>query len=301
MALTSQWSFKNKRKKSKRPAGDGPVFIHALDGFLSAGHAPELAAGIMVTREDVVHEFDLDAIYDYRARRPPITFRGDHYTDYEAPRLTISRERDKRGNEFLLLAGPEPDFGWQRFVDEVIDVLNDHGVSLTVGLGSVPMGVPHTRPAVITAHASRPELIDRPNLWNADVTVPSSAQSLLEYTMGQRGLDAIGYVVHVPHYVAQHDFPPATIALFDALSVRTGLEFDTEELRAIVPEALADIERQIVEQGGEEVLTALENQYDAFTRGAAKSLLEDDTSLPSGDELAAQLESFLARQRKDGD
>ena len=34
-------------------------------------------------------------------------------------------------------------------------------------------------------------------------------------------------------------------------------------------------------------------------RGAAESLLADDASLPTGDELASQLEQFLARQRKD--
>ena len=28
----------------------------------------------------------------------------------------------------------------------------------------------------------------------------------MEYRFGQRGIDAAGYVVHVPHYVAQVDF-----------------------------------------------------------------------------------------------
>lgn len=286
-------------KTSNTGVPDGPVLIHALDGFLTAGSASTLASKVMATREDIVFEFDLDAMYDYRARRPLITFRADHYLDYREPRLTISREKDANGTEFLLLTGPEPDFGWERFVSDVVDVIEDQNVSLTVGLGSVPMGVPHTRPSMITAHATRPELVDRPNMWNADITVPASAQTLLEHRLAQAGHDAIGYVVHVPHYISQHEFPPAALALFDALTVRLGLEFDLEDLRAVTPDAIGEIERQIAEQGGEDVLTSLEEQFDAFTRGAARSLLEDDARLPSGDELAEQLETFLARQRKD--
>jgi hypothetical protein len=49
------------------------------------------------------------------------------------------------------------------------------------------------------------------------------------------------------------------------------------------------------------VLSGLEQQYDAFARGAAQSLLADEADIPSGDELADQFERYLARQRKDGD
>ena len=160
------------------------------------------------------------------------------------------------------------------------------------------MGVPHTRPAMITAHGSRPELVDRKNLWSADVRVPSSVQALLEYRFAQRGLDAAGYVVHVPHYLAQVDYPTAAVALLDAVVDRLGLQLDYDDLRAAQGEALAEIEQQIADQDGEDVLSGLEEQYDAFTRGAAQSLLAEDESIPSGEELADQFEKFLARQRK---
>jgi hypothetical protein len=160
------------------------------------------------------------------------------------------------------------------------------------------MGVPHTRPTMITAHGTRPDLVDRQNLWSAQVMVPSSAQSLLEYRLGQWGHDAAGYVVHVPHYLAQIDYPTASLALIDALVDRTGLSIDVESLKARQEAALAEIEQQIEEQGGQSLLGGLEEQYDAFTRGAAQSLLASDEDLPSGDELADQFEQFLARQRK---
>ena len=281
------------------PAGTGPVLIHALDGFLGAGSAARLASNELRTGDGkLMHEFDLDSMFDYRARRPMIAFREDHYDEYDQPTLQIVLEHDANGTPYLLLAGPEPDFQWERFISETHEVIEDLGVPLAIGLGAVPMGVPHTRPPMITAHGTRPDLVDRKNLWSAQVTVPSSAQALLEYRLGEWGHDAAGYVVHVPHYLAQVDYPPAALALIDALVDRTGLSIDADGLRSRQGEAMAEIEEQIEQQGGLDVLSGLEEQYDAFTRGAAESLLASDEDLPSGDELADQFEQFLARQRK---
>jgi proteasome assembly chaperone (PAC2) family protein len=246
----------------------------------------------------LIHEFDVDAMFDYRARRPMIAFREDHYAEYDDPTLQIILEHDDNGMPYFLLAGPEPDFHWEQFVSDVHDLIEEHAVPLTLGLGAVPMGVPHTRPSMITAHGTRPDLVDRQNLWSAQVMVPSSAQSLLEYRLGQWGHDAAGYVVHVPHYLAQIDYPTASLALIDALVDRTGLSIDVESLKARQEAALVEIAQQIEEQGGQSLLGGLEEQYDAFTRGAAQSLLASDEDLPSGDELADQFEQFLARQRK---
>lgn len=279
--------------------GRGPVLIHALDGFLGAGSAARLAGEQLRSgRGEVIHEFDLDEMFDYRARRPMIAFRDNHYTDYAAPTLQVVLEHDSNGEPYMLLVGPEPDFQWERFIDEVHDVVEEYDVPLTIGLGAVPMGVPHTRPPMITAHGTRPELVDRQNLWSAQVTVPSSAQALLEFRLGELGHDAAGYVVHVPHYLAQIDYPPAALALIDALVDRTGLSIDVEPLRVRQSDAIKEIEAQIEEQGGAALLGGLEEQYDAFTRGAAQSLLANDDELPSGDEIADQFEQFLARQRK---
>jgi len=295
MTLTPKWF-----SRRVDPEPDPLPLIVALDGFLSAGSAVALVAEQLSTPEaEIVHDFDLDAMYDYRARRPAITFRRDHYAEYTEPVLQLTRNVDRAGRPYLVLTGPEPDFGWEAFTAEAIEVITDLGVPLTVSLGGVPMGVPHTRPPLLTMHGSRPELVDRKNFWNAEVTVPASAQALLEFRMAEQGLDAIGYVVHVPHYLAQIEYPTAAIALLDAVGVKLGLDLDLEDLRARQPDSIAQIEQQIVEQEGEEVLAGLERQYDIFSRGAAESLLADDDSLPTGDELADQLEKFLAQQRKD--
>ena len=282
--------------------GERPVLLHALDGFLGAGSGPRVAAEYIAGDDGVtVESFDVDEYYDYRARRPALVFDENRYTDYEQPALDVQLLRDAADTPYLLLAGPEPDYRWEMFATEVAYVIEQYDVSLTVGMGAVPMGVPHTRPLVVTQHANRKALIDQRNLWNGRVVVPASAQAMVEYRLGEWGYDAMGYVVHVPHYLAQVDYPAASIALLDAVSRRTGLQFELDDLRARQVEAIADIEDQIREQDGGAVLANLEQQYDAFSRGANQSLLASDGSLPSGEELGRQFEQFLAQVDKRDD
>src|SRR5699024_626741 len=211
---------------------------------------PRLAAAHLAeSSKEVLVELDVDDYYDYRARRPPMVFDRDRFDNYEAPTLQVSLQKDRTGTPYLLLAGPEPDFRWERFVREVRDVIEQFDVDLSVGMGAVPMGVPHTRPLLLTAHGNRRELVDRSNLWSGQMVVPSSVQSLLEYRLGQWGHDAVGYVVHVPQYLAQVDYPTASITLLEAVMQRTGLDLDIDDLKARQAEAIADIEQQIRDQG----------------------------------------------------
>jgi hypothetical protein len=126
--------------------------------------------------------------------------------------------------------------------------------------------------------------------------VPASAQSLLELRLGQWGHDAMGYVAHVPHYLTQVDYPAAAVALLEAVEERAdlGLELDIDRLRVTAAAALTEIDAQVAEQDGGELLQGLEEQYDAFSRGAAESLLAAEGPLPTAEELGEQVEEFLA-------
>lgn len=274
-----------------------PVLIHALDGFLSAGGAGRLATRHLAGKQGtVVASFDLDQIYDYRARRPTMVYDRDHYSTYDAPRLLVRLLRDEAGHPYLLMSGPEPDFAWEGFAAAVRTVVERFKVRLVIGLASVPMGVPHTRPVIITTHGTRNELVDRPNMWQGQLMVPASAQSLMELRLGQWGHDAMGYVAHVPHYLSQVDFPAAAVALLEAVQERADLELklNIDPLRVTAAAAMGEIDAQVAEQEGESVLQGLEEQYDAFSRGAAESLLASEGPLPTAEELGEQVEEFLA-------
>ncbi|MGY2875133.1 hypothetical protein ACVW00_002323 [Marmoricola sp. URHA0025 HA25] len=282
---------------------DGPVMVTALDGFLDAGSASALAVGHLLESSAgrVVASFEVDEFYDYRARRPPMSFVRDHYSDYEAPRLVVRLMHDDRRAPYLLLTGPEPDVRWEAFAEAVRAVVESFDVRLTVSMGSVPMAVPHTRPVQVTNHATAKRLVVTENVWRGEIRIPSSAQSLLELRLGEWGHDATGFVAHIPHYVAQFGYPEASAAILRQVGVVTGLEWDISALEAAGAARQAEIAEQVAES--EEVgavVAGLEQQYDAFHSGGPNLLGQEDGSmpdaseLPTGEELGAQFEQFLA-------
>lgn len=286
----------------ERPHDEGPVLVHAVRGFVDAGNAGEVLAGHLLEHGDPrrLVTFDVDQLLDYRARRPPMTFATNTWSEYSAPELAIDLLRDAEGVPFLLLHGPEPDVQWERFVAGVRTVVERFGVSLTVGVHGVPMGVPHTRPVGLTAHGTRPELVADYTSWFGTVQVPGSVGALLEHRLGTWGHDAMGFAVHVPHYLTQSTLPGAALAALTAIERATGLDLRASDLKPAAEEALAEVERQV--EGAEEVaavVAALEEQYDAFARGVERSgLLAEDQSLPTAEELGAEFERFLAQQRR---
>jgi predicted ATP-grasp superfamily ATP-dependent carboligase len=287
------------------PVLDGPVLIQALTGFVDAGSAIQLAREHLLDNleGEVVATFDLDQLLDYRSRRPPMIFVEDHWESYEQPSLVLHLLRDQLGTPFLLLAGPEPDTQWERFIAAVTGLIDRLGVRLTVGLNAIPMAVPHTRPVSVTAHATDRRLLGDHESWLQRVQVPASMGNLLEFRLGQSGHDAMGFAAHVPHYLAQAAFPAAAELLLDSVSAHTGLALPTGELREAAALVREEVDKQVAEdeQAGR-LVTSLEQQYDAFIRGRRTNLLAGTGGpLPTADELGAELERFLAEQSKDKD
>ncbi|MDT5125523.1 MAG: hypothetical protein QOH54_1167 [Mycobacterium sp.] len=280
--------------------GRGPVLIHALEGFSDAGHAIRLAATHLKNTLDteLVASFAIDELLDYRSRRPLMTFKTDHFTHYDEPELSLYALHDSVGTPFLLLAGLEPDLRWERFITAVRLLAERLGVRQVIGLGTIPMAVPHTRPVTMTAHSNDKELIAEHQPWLGEVQVPASVSNLLEYRMAQHGHEAVGFTVHVPHYLAQTDYPAAAEALLAEVGRTGSLQIPLAALGEAGAEVLTKINEQ-VESSAEvaQVVTALERQYDAFVSAQEnRSLLARDEDLPSGDELGAQFERFLAQR-----
>jgi len=287
------------------PATDGPVLVQALTGFVDAGSAIQLFRENLLEHLDtrVLATFDLDQLLDYRSRRPPMVFVEDHWESYEQPSLALHLVKDQLGAEFLLLAGPEPDLQWERFIVAVTGLIEKFGVRLTVGLNAIPMAVPHTRPVSVTAHATDLSLLGKHESWLQRVQVPASVGNLLEFRLGEAGHDAMGYAAHVPHYLAQTTYPAAAELLLDSVSSSTGLALPTGALREAAIAVREEVDAQVADdEQATRLVQSLEQQYDAFVRGREGNLLADNTgNLPTADELGAELERFLAEQSKDNE
>ncbi|HVF20161.1 MAG TPA: PAC2 family protein [Mycobacteriales bacterium] len=286
--------------EAARPDLGQPVLIQALDGFVDAGGGRRLAREHLLEAGDpvVVARFDVDQLLDYRARRPPMVFIEDHWESYLAPELVIHALEDAAGTPYLLLSGPEPDYQWERFVAAVGLVVEALGVRLSVGLNAIPMGVPHTRPVGVIAHATRPEIVSDFESWVQAVQVPGAAGHLLEFRLGQSGVDAAGFAAHVPHYVAATDYPAAADALLQSVSRISGLVLPTDALATAAVETRRLIDDQVAQsEDVVSVVRALEAQYDEFVAGRGPRLVADGSALPTADEIGAELERFLAEHR----
>ena len=288
---------------------DELTLVVSLHGFLDAGNAAVSAADHLETVSDgtpgtgkVVATFDVDQFHDYRARRPAMSFVQDHYEQYDAPRLLVRLHHDSADTPFLLLRGPEPDNRWEAFCAAVIAVVERFGVTRVVGIGAVPMAVPHTRPIAVTPHASRPELMTGASPWRGELRIPSSAQALLEVRLGEAGHDSLGYVAHVPHYLAQLDYPRAALALLEELERGGRITVDLTALREEGDERESEIDRYLSGNNEvSEVVAALEQQYDTFreAESSGSSLLAENQPLPTGEEIGLQFEQFLAGLEED--
>lgn len=274
------------------------TLIVSTGSFIDAGNAQRLMTQhILGTLEHtVVASFDLDQLLDYRGRRPLMTFDRDRYSEYEDPSLILYRVVDADGTPFLLLHGAEPDYQWERVVEAVRMLSQVLGVNLMTSVNGVPMAVPHTRPIGVTRFASNPRFLTDNEPLFGNIQVPSSLESLMHVRLAESGIDTAGFAVHVPHYLTQVDYGDAAMAGLEAICGLTGLAIPTAELAAIAGLHRADIANQVAENDEvTEVVRGLESQYDNFAEGRRRRslLAREMSSLPSADEIGAELEQFL--------
>ncbi len=287
------------------PEPDGNlVMLYYLDGFIDAGAAGRLLTTHLTStlEQEQVARFDVDSLLDYRSRRPIMTFAKDHWDDYDAPEIVLLQMRDSEGTPFLMLSGLEPDREWEAFTTAVRQLTADLRVRLSVSFHGIPMGVPHTRRLGVTAHATQADLIEGYRPLVDKLQVPGSAAALLEYRLGEDERSAIGFAVHVPHYLAQAAYPAAAVTLLESVQRVTGLVLPGDALRESARRTDLEIARQ-VEGSTEvaEVVRALEQQYDAFTAERENLLADEPEHMPTAEELGAEFERFLAEQQGRGD
>lgn len=281
--------------------GRGPVLVHGLEGFTDAGQAVEGATEHLRDSLDaqLLVEFDADQLIDYRSRRPHLKYSFDHFAGYDEPAIQIHAVKDADGTSFLLLSGLEPDLRWDGFTESVIDLAGSFGVRMSIGLGAMPLGVPHTRPTNASAHASDVDLIRGFTAWPGEFSVPGNVSSLLELRMSEHGIPSAGFTVHVPQYLSQTAYPAAVLNLIGSVAQVGELSLPTGELENSAEAFTSQVDSQIAHNP--EILTAIElmeKQYDEFmeTRMGSDSLNPGGKPLPSGDEIGAEFERFLAQQ-----
>jgi len=272
---------------------DHPVLVVALDGWVDAGLGADGAITALLSADptELVATFDGEALIDQRARRPVVHISQGVNEGLTWPVIQVRVGTDRAGADVCYLVGPEPDFRWPTFVTSVVTLARQLGVRMVVGLGAFPAPAPHTRPVRLAATAPQEsaELVARVGIVQGDIDVPSGVWGALEIAFGEAGVPTVGLWARVPHYVSGMSFPSASAVLIDGLAAVAGLSLDSTDLHTSADASLRQVDDLIARSDEHtSMVRQLERSVDA-----AEGNPFDVGQLPTGEELAAELERYL--------
>lgn len=278
-----------------RPEVDEPVLVVGLDGWIDAGFAANTAVGHLreIMETSLVATWDADALVDHRSRRPAMHLVEGVNTGLTWPAIELRHGRDPDGRDVLLLVGAEPDVRWRRFSADVAGLAKELGVRLAVGFGAYPAPVPHTRQSRLATTATSAELAAQAGQIRSTLDVPAGAMGAIERACADADVPATGLWAQVPHYVSAMPYPDAAASLVDGLAALAGLRLDATPLREAARVLRVRLDGLVADNPEHQAMvTQLEASVDAELASEPGTGLSG-VEVPSGDELAAEVERFL--------
>ncbi len=283
----------------RRPELERPVLIAAFTGWNDAAEAASVALGTLGDSWDVQRFGRLDAeeFFDYQTTRPQIKLADGVTRKVQWPENTLSATDPSLdaigGRGAVLLSGPEPNFRWRSFCGAVVDVARELDVELVITMGALLADVPHSRPVSIAANSQDPELTENLNLAASRYEGPTGITGVLHRTCADAGLPSVSFWASVPHYLPAVPSAPAALALLHNLSGLLSVEIDTSGLEDTAAAYQEQVSAAVSQDSDlSSYVQMLEERIDSQIEGGARSL-------PSGDELAQELEGFLRDQRRE--
>jgi proteasome assembly chaperone (PAC2) family protein len=275
-----------------------PVLVAGFEGWNDAADAASSAAqwvaqhGADATR---IASVDPEEHFDFQARRPEVELLDGVTRSVKWPENAFFTVRFG-GRDLVVLRGIEPSYRWRSFCNAVLTVVRETGCEMVVTFGALLADVPHTRKVRITGTATDPELVRRLELAQSRYEGPTGIVGVLHDACHHAGVPSVSLWAPVPHYIAAPPNPPATLGLLQRFGSLLGLHLDLGRLE----ESVGSWRERVDEVAGddEDVRTyvrKLEERYDAEEQEDASW----GDQLPSGDELASELERFLREQRGD--
>ena len=282
-----------------QPDLERPVLISAFTGW---NDAAEAASVTLDTLRDAWEArrfgaFDAEEFFDYQTTRPQIKLVEGVTRRVEWPEnllsATASSVEADGGRGIILLSGPEPNFRWRSFSAAVIELAKELSVEFVVTLGALLADVPHSRPVAVAANSQDPALIENLGLSASRYEGPTGITGVLHRACAEGGLPSVSFWASVPHYLPAVPSAPAALALLDSLSKLLGMEVDTSNLERGAAAYQEQVSAAVSQDSDlSSYVRMLEERFDSQARQETKNL-------PSGDELARELESFLRDQRRE--
>jgi proteasome assembly chaperone (PAC2) family protein len=280
---------------SRRPALVRPVLIAAFRGWNDGGQGASLAAGYLAKAWDARRfaEIDPEGFFDFQATRPQVRLEQGYTRRIDWPETVFYHARPGGlDRDAVLLLGVEPNLRWRTFSTVIVDFARELEVELVVTLGALLADVPHTRDTPVTGSATDPALIEQLGLQASRYEGPTGIVGVVHDACKRANIPSASLWAAVPHYVSLAPSPKAASALCARLADLLGAEIDTAEL----DEAAEAYVHQVSEAIASDEETA------AYVEELERRVDElDESDIPSGESLAAELSRFLREREERGD
>jgi proteasome assembly chaperone (PAC2) family protein len=279
-------------RMESRPTLERPVLVTAFRGWNDGGQGASLAAQHLVNTWDAEKFADIDPeeFFDFQATRPRVSLVDGLTRRIDWPENDFFHASPGGGRDVVVFVGTEPNLRWGTFTELVIGLIEELGVDLVVSLGALLADVPHTRPAPVTGAASDPELVERLGLQASRYEGPTGIVGVLHDACRRASIPSVSFWAAVPHYVSLAPSPRAALALCDRLSNLLELPIDVAELEAMVEGYTSHVSEAVSsDDDAVAYVDELEQRVD----------LIEESDLPSGDSIAAELTRFLREREQD--
>jgi predicted ATP-grasp superfamily ATP-dependent carboligase len=282
----------------RKPELENPVFICSFRGWNDGGHGASMASSFLARtwRAEQFGDIDPELFFDFQGTRPHVALvEGERRIDWPENSFqyaSVPRSDDGPPRDVVLLLGTEPSLRWRAFTQLVGGVAADLGASMVVTLGSLLADVPHTRPAPVTASASDADVLEDLGLQPSRYEGPTGVVGVLHEACKKVGIPSVSLWAAVPHYVSLTPSPRAAKALCDRLGTLLEVRIDTGEL--------AEASTAYIQQVSEAVASDEETAAYVDELESRAEEIDDETELPSGDTLAAELTRFLREREQEG-
>ena len=267
-----------------------PVLLVALRGLFDIGGVATSALDWMIKERDyiVVADIDPDPFFDFTQERPEVYLDEDGQRQLRWAENEFLVIRYPEGvRDIVVLNGVEPHVNWKTFTSCIVEVARRLRCSLVVSLGAAAEQVPHTRVPFVVGSTTNDDLAQRLGLTRPQYQGPTGVAGVLLEALDSANITNVSLRVGVPHYLMNAQHPKSAAALLQHLQHVLGIPTDHQQL--------------VDEIGRWQELhdAAVEGDPQAATYVSMLERSHDQRSesqLPSGDDLAAELQEFLRDQ-----
>lgn len=281
------------------PELERPILIAGFTGWNDAAEAASNSISALDGSWETKRfgSFDAEEFYDFQTTRPEVKLIEGVTRQIEWPENTLSATAHSleatNGRGVVLLSGPEPNFRWRSFCGAVVELAKELNVELVVTLGALLADVPHSRPVTVSANSQDPALIENLGLSASRYEGPTGITGVLHRACADADLPSVSFWAPVPHYLPAVPSAPATLGLLKGLSGLLDVKVDTQDLENAAEEYQDQVSAAVSQDSDlTSYVQMLEERYDV-------QAAEGTRDLPSGDELAQELENFLKDQRRE--